>query len=524
MKNSVSPSIRSDDEFPALLISVEEWFGAFAEGPFYQTDAVDLFPLFFAGLPDELRQTYTCHCCRRFFETYGGLVAIHEDGSQVPAIFPPDAPAPFRAALAPVLRAVSRAKVTGVFLSSSPIWGTPVTGFWSHLAVAPANSAVYRGTLLSAGQKMAEKAEERAMLLRGLAEFSRETVAKAIPLLESDSLYRSEKCLGVAKWLLALHDARTAQKRKDRRENLVWQAVATAPPGWAHVRSTMIGTLLEDIASGMDFGTLSRRFREKMSPLQYQRPQAPPTAGNLAQAEKVVAALGSAGSLARRFATLDDIEKLWVPKIPTAPPKPESVFGHLKVNGIYRPETTLDPPAVAVTWEKFARDILPKAEKIEYRVPSFGPFIALLTAVNPDSPPILQWDSGEHRNPVSWYVYSGGSHAHSWKLTAGEWAKVTAVTLFPHQWHGTHEQHGKGAIFVLDGAVDTRDTGNGLFPEILKSEYREIRASLEAYSRHAPVEGRENASACGVDIRAWGQVFRVTAGPSRLSYKIDRWD
>lgn len=50
----------------------------------------------------------------------------------------------------------------------------------------------------------------------------------------------------------------------------------------------MIGTLLDDIASGMSFDSVSRRFAEKMHPLQYQRPQAAPSAGNIAQAEKIV--------------------------------------------------------------------------------------------------------------------------------------------------------------------------------------------------------------------------------------------
>lgn len=526
MKATATRALTPDDPFPALLASVNEHFDAYNDGPFFTTDAEGLFDLFLAGLPDEIRQVYTCHACRHFFERYGALVTLNEDGSQSSAIWPQDAPPPFVPSVKAVRRAVEKAKVTGVFLSSDSIWGQPVTGVWHHLAVAPAKTAVYRKTpLKTAWQAMAEKSEERAMLLRGLAEYPREAVAKALPLLESDSLYRSEKVLGVAQWLLSLHDKRAATKRKDYRENLVWSAVATAPPGWCHVRSTMISTLLDDIVAGLDFSVISRKFAEKMHPLQYLRPQAPPTAGALAQAEKVVASLKSAGSLERRFATLDEIEKLWAPRVALAPTKPEGgVFSHLKVNGIYRPETTIDPPAIAVTWEKFARDILPKAEKIEYRTSYRCPFVAVLTAVNPDAPPILQWDSEEKRNPVSWYVYNGGSSPEQWGLKSGEWVPVTAVSLFPHQWSGTFAQHGKGAIFYLAGCMDSRDSGNGLFPEILRNEYHPIRCAIEAYSRVAKTEGRDTGNACGIDIRAWGQSFRVTTATGRLSYKIDRWD
>jgi hypothetical protein len=47
----------------------------------------------------------------------------------------------------------------------------------------------------------------------------------------------------------------------------------------------------------------------------------------------------------------------------------------------------------------------------------------------------------------------------------------------------------------------------------LKSEYRSIRATLEAYSKGAKLEGRSESTACGLDLRAgqsWNQQLRVT--------------
>jgi hypothetical protein len=54
-----------------------------------------------------------------------------------------------------------------------------------------------------------------------------------------------------------------------------------------------------------------------------------------------------------------------------------------------------------MTWEKFARTMLPEALSIEAQVPA-GPerFMALVTAANADAPPILQWDAEERRNPT----------------------------------------------------------------------------------------------------------------------------
>ncbi len=524
MRSNIAPVIREDDEFPSLLEAVTACFDEVG-GPFFTTDAEDLFGVFLAALPDHLRQTYTCHCCRRFFERYGGLVTIGPDGAASPAMWPMlgDYPEVFAPAVDAVRAAVSRAKVTGVFLSSEKVWGEPVTGYWSHLAVRPKPSAVYRATpLKSASQAMAEKAEERGMLLRGLAEFSRETVARAVPLLEADALYRSEKVLGVAKWLMERHEERDRTKRKDYRENLVWRAVATAPPGWAHIRSTMVSTLLDDLAAGLPVDTVQRRFAEKMHPLHYLRPQASPSAGNIAQAEKLVESLGIAASLKRRFAMLSDLRHYWTPKPATTPVTGGGVFAHLKATTPAKVDVVTAP--TGITWEKFARTVLPTAERITYNVPGVGPFVQFVAAADPDAPPILQWDAPDARNAVSTYVYHGGSSAHRFALVPYRETDVVALVLAPWMWAEGRElpNMGKSAVAVLAGAYDTDARESGLFPETLKSDLHAVRATIEAHSRRTPLLPCDGPPVAGVTVV--GSIFRVTTGRTSLTYKIDRWD
>ncbi len=527
------PELHDPDQYEDFLLGIQETFLArtVKNGMrLFTTDAANLFENFLFALPADVQAHYTCHACRKFVEAYGGLVAIDDEGALIPVMWNPDTditPKLYRPAVRALEEKVRKAKVTGVFLTTTPVWGQPVTGPWHHMHALPMKEWLFKGTTLkNADQAMAEKLEERGMLLRGLAEFSKDTVAKALPLLEADALTRSEKVLGIAKWLLALHEAREETKREDFRENLTWKAVAEAPPGWCHVRSTMIGTLLSDIAEGLPFATVERNWRLKMDPLAYMRPKAAPTDGQLAQAEKVIKELDAQGSLARRFARIDEVKLLWSPKaLPEG--KSEGVFGHLKKNAARStPDPTLEPPAVTITWEKFVRTVLPSALKIDYLVPVTAPFIGLVTAVNPEAPPIIQWDHAEARNPVSWFVYPGNSMAVQWGLVPRQRVEVTGVTLFPHMWNEkvVAEQHSKGAIFLLNGCVDTKDSGNALFPEILKSEFHGIRATIEAYSQKEKLHGRKEASACGIDLRTWNQTFRVTTATSRISYKIDRWD
>ena len=499
-------------------------------GPLFTTSAEGLFAAFLAEITTRRRAHYACTACRRFVDQYGGLVRIAEDGTPSPAIWPADdVPSFFHDAVATVRLKILRSKVTGVFLSSLHTWGTPSTPPWQHLHAL--NPTPFRATALkTAKQAMAEKLEEYGMLCRALADFPLETVDQAARLLRSEALYRSEKCEGVATWLQDLHRARAKAKGRAK-DTLTWLAVATAPVGFAHVRSTMIGTLLEDIASGLSFDAVSRRFAEKMHPLQYQRPTSPPSDGQIARAEKVVAELATAGALRRRYARLADIRPLWTPTPKPQAPSAGGVFGQLKT---VPPDRSIEIPPVTLTWEKFQRTVLSEAAEIQALVPrGNSSFAALVTAADPAAPPILQWDTPEDRNPVNWYFYNNGSLARRWGLEPGTWVRVTAICLKPSAWGARPLAHqGDGIFILLEGARDTGSCGLALFPETLRSEYHEIRRTIEAFSNKGEIEGRAEAEACGLGFskdtghHRWSDaVLRVTSRDGGVAhFTLDRWD
>jgi hypothetical protein len=523
----------NNDRYDPYLLGVQQRFAlATKDRPLFTTDcAEDLWRVYLKSFPVKERQHHTCHACRHFIERYGHLVTIDSDGKITSPIWG-EAPGIYRRPHIKLRARVEASAVTGVFYSNDQTLGTPHTGAWHHLAVS--GHPVKKSWTKTAGQMMAEKAEEYGMLCRGLAEFSMPTVGLALKIIEAEVLYRNEKVEGVARWLLDLHAARAGQSGR-RRDNVTWLAVATAPPGYAHVRTTMIGTLLEDVALGLPFDVIAKKFKEKMSPLQYQRPQVAPTAGNLARAEKLVRVLGAAGSLARRFARYEDIQEfVWQPREVREIKTVGSVFGHIKPKDAF-PVQDLWLPTQPITWEKFRWKALQGAREIEVLIPySNAPLIALCSAVNPLAPPILQWDSEEKRNPVNWYVYPGGSPPGNWNLRPGCWVKVTGITGLPFMWgQGWQYDHqGEGVVLLLDGCKDLHQrAGAALFPEVLRNEFREISASIEAFSRAATLAGVDQATACGWDIRkttpgqGWKTTVRVTDDSGvRLTYEIDRWE
>lgn len=530
VSNEITKHVGSDADYDAFLVRVNDRFNGKLAGvlPLLTTDATGLWEAYLGGFTDDFRQHNNCHACRNFIERFGGLVLCCIDGKTTSAIWDvDDAPEAYKASVAAVLKIVGRAKVTGVFLSTERVLGTPITGPWHHLSVALPEALVMRRGLLTAGQVMAEKREDFGQVMRALDEFKMWMVAQALTILRADALYRSEKVLGQAEWLHRLHEA-IAPLKGSRRTNMVWHEVAKAPAGFCHPRASMIGTLLEDLAADMDFDVVRERFAKKMHPLAYQRPQAAPTSGAVAQAEKVFEKMGLAPALARRFCRLDEVVALWRPK-EAAKPSAGGVFGHLTTKDAGKQTITqLLVPEQPITWAKFRAQVLPTAEAIEAFV-GYGNqhFLVLVTAVNPEAPPLLQWDRDDQRNPVSAYCWNGGVPASQFGLQAGEWAKVNAVTLRPHQWHDERglPHQSKGVLFVLDGATETRNGGLTLFPETLRAELHGVRSVIEAFSRTGTIEGMGQPHAAGLEATDRLSVrVRVKVCGQLFGYKIDRME
>lgn len=486
--------------------------------PLFTTDIAQgaLWGHFLSGIDEERRQHYNCNSCKRFIEAYGGLVILDKDGKLKSLLWASLESIPhfFQQSVQLLNQLISNANVTGVFLSSDKTWGIPQNKdpknscVWTHLHAF--NGKVFKETSLTAEQVIADKKQDYQMICHALADYNGDTTSQAVRVLKSDTLPGSEKALAVAEWFHALQHSNKNQR---------WLAVATAPSGFAHVRSTIISTLLDDIKSGLQFDEISRKWSEKMHPLQYRRPTAAPKEGAIEAAEKLVEKLGVAKSLDRCFATLDDVAvKLWTPSSEATKPD-DSVFGHLK-----QPESKtkqLELPSVKISWEKFNRTVLhSECSKLEVMVPRIGGFYGLVTGTNKDAPNILQWD-----NPVSWYFYHGGSLATRWGLTYG-WKEVSAVFLGPHKWTDAraNNHHGEIAFFSLPGCEDTdvSNSGLALFPQILKSEFHGISSVIEAHSKKNKLTGTGNAN--GMAYQKGDKTVLSLRVDGIANYAIDRWD
>ncbi|MEG1310479.1 MAG: hypothetical protein RR942_06550 [Romboutsia sp.] len=414
-----TPGSRAGDNYYEFEESVKTVFNSLVESntPLFKTnvDKEILWETYLNGIPEEGRQHYNCNACKHFITRYANLVTVDENGA-IKSVLWNEIQAPvFFKEVAKTLRIIVEGNpIKNIFLSDEKVLGIPKTGEWTHYSVKLKNNSISlnKSRLQTAGQILADKKEDYRMFNLGLVDYSAEILQIALDLLESNQLYRGNKFVKIVEWFKLMSESLSTVKDRKLKENLKWLAVATAPTGFCRIRSSMVGTLLDDIKEGLSLESIKRRFNEKMNPSQYMRSQSEPKVNAIKEAEKVIENLGIADSLERRYATLEEIpgdEIIWreiekeISKTTSSKTSGTGVFAKLLAKQEETSNHNLDKlPITKMTWDKFKKTILPKAKTIEAKVDNTNKLMALVTAANPESENILQWD-----NSFSWYYHGG---------------------------------------------------------------------------------------------------------------------
>lgn len=504
-----------------------------------------LFDIYLEAFEDQERQHHNCPACRSFLNTYGSLAIVTGDGDlrsvfwggPDPTVGHPYTQKVYSAPIEAMARAVRRGEISGPFAATEHVWGTRRTGDWQHLsAIAPSSVKLLRKD--DVAPFVGEMFTAWRTVIRALGDFNVETLDRAVDALRLGNFDRAEKVMGHAVWLRDLSVAWAAARSTARKDALVWQAISTAPKGFCHPRSSVIGTLLEDLSSGMSLEKASESFNRKMRPDVYRRPTAPPKEQQIDRAEEAFKTLGLALSLKRRFARLEDCKLLWSPTplvVGTArSERGAGLFSHLRGHDPVPSQHVLGDNGgrpLLLTWRTFQESYLPHLSGIS-AYQSIGPqnYGSYLTEANPGASPILQWDYEAERNPVSWFVKLGGSRATDWGLSAGTWVSVIGISPLPWMWGSRIiPNFEEGMLFILAGARYTLPSGSCLFPEILKSSLHAYRHVIEAHSTQTAPVGAETSSASGLLLEAGKHRMpelklkgTTTSGVQRY-FTIDRW-
>lgn len=493
-------------------------------GPLFETATDGLWETYLNSFPpgSPVRQHHNCNCCRQFIERYGGLVAVDATDRTYSVLWrPEDTTDPdLSHAIRNMYLHVNSRPILRPFISKHRELGRRQTGPWQHLSTT--NPQPFKSAAKAAHEAAAEKVTEFHVTKRALTEYKPSTLAIALQLVNSETLYRSEKVREQLVWFNELKTATHHMRNKARRDNLIWRAVASAPAGFCHIRASVLATLLDDIEAGKPIDSAAAAFKQKMHPLQYQRPTADPTDGQISAAEALVEQLGVTPSLERRMARLDEVLPFCFWK-PTEPNNPATggVFQHLRET---KHQAHTLPPAPPMSWDKFRRTLLPTAEQLELHIKQSMPYFAFTTAVNPTAMPIFQWP-----NTFSHYFYTRVVAAYTFNLQQG-YVKVLGICDAPHTWDGCVFNHlAPAAFFLLQGAKDLNEPNTALFPEHLRADLRPVRAVIEAHCRRTKLQDAGGPYAAGCGWVKNGNFYspfrlRLTFRGTCQTFTIDRWD
>lgn len=388
------------------------------------------------------RREYDCSCCRHFLKSIGGTVFIDVD-LNVHSIFEFDTgSSTFQPVMDALDRYVKSKPIIDVYFSESQTVGTnqnhewnpdgSVTT-WDHFFLKlPKHYVVDRGTVST---KMALFRDRRNVFKRSLAEISMDAIDIVLELIDSNTLYRGEEWSHIIATLKTLKDEHI-HLPEEKKDLYVWRKTACIGDIIGKIRSHSIGVLLTDISEGMDLDKAVRRYENIVAPTNYKRPKAIFTKRMLEDAKRTITDLGYLDSLARRYATLDDItvNNILFSNRDSAKRIGGDIFDEM-MN-----EVSIDAKRFSrveeISAEKFVNDILPTAKEVEVLLENKHTqnMVSLIAPVNKEAPSMFKWSNG-----FSW-AYTGNitdSDIRERVKNAG--GNIDGVLRFSIQWNDTNE-------------------------------------------------------------------------------------
>lgn len=500
-----------------------------------------LFDTYLSGFPAEKRQHHNCNACRAFFDRYGGMVVIGEDGRYSSLLFSTLLTPNFHynKSIYAVADSIASRKVDGFVVVNSKQLGDELKNGWGHFYIDWSGKihAVNDDGVIGVVNKHIEHYQTLSLNLKrygySLQNFQK---AKMLAMTKPDD---TAPIMGRLDLMLEVLNFQDKVFHRSRVSNKCYDMVATYPLGTFNVASGAVGNLIDMVNRNMDDKEIMQVLLETLDPMKYRRVVAAPKAGNIAAAARIFKDLGLESAVDRRYATLDEIKALWEyhPKRVTPQQKAvsDSVFSAIakKPAQLSTPEWSSGKPSRSVSFKVFVRDIAPMAEEIFFaatRDRGFH-FMTFTTAAKDDANPILRWDQPFSRNPVAWYTRPGANRCAEWNVPLGS-SRVLKITESPNMWNGPENSGGYGAqwgCFIVQNARDVnRVISNALFPAHFRQELKEVEHTIETLSKTKTLSGYKD-SVAGV-IAAGGTnmemplkiIIRNSVGV--MQYLVDRFE
>lgn len=456
------------------------------------------------------RTEHDCGCCRHFIKNVGGMVNIID--GRVVTLWDFEVDGPYQAVASAMAELVRDHAIKNVYLHRERLVGVAnsrqlledkTVKSWSHYYVNLPASAVVRKAYI--GTKLGESRTTHDVMLRALSEISMDAVETVLELIAQNSLYRGEEHKSAVQGFKLGKIKFEKLTSELERDLFVWENLGIHPTV-AHIRNSVIGTLLVDLSEGKELEDAVKAFEAKVAPTNYKRPTALVTKAMVAKAQETVNEFGLSIALERRYATLDDltVNNLLFADRKVTRAATANVFDEIAAGATVNVQKLGKVEEIPIA--DFIGRVLPTVKSIEVLVENrhTGNLVSLIAPVDPTAKPLFKWDNG-----FSWsYIGDLADSIKERVKRAG--GNVTgdfraSLAWFNHDDLDLHLEHPGGHIYFAQkvdyashGALDVdMNAGSGtsrtpveniVFPDRGRMKLGEYRVTVHQFCKRETTE------------------------------------
>lgn len=505
------------------------------------TDSKNLSTTYRKGFPEAEQQHHNCTCCRNFFNRFGAMVFIDENGKSVPALWDSSVvPEEYRASVAALEKRVGNTAVLGIFYTPFDKWGEAVTPVfeegtnkqlanWTHHTAPVVAECVVVEEQIGTLQGIFNT--DTDCLVEAVNRYSLSNIALAITSLSP--LRGVEKYVKQLEWLHGVVK-RAKDLNDNAKRNLVMREVSLLEDRqWSRIATNVLGnTFLDLIQRGRSIEQALKSFLTQIDPENYRQQTAAPTEGNIKVTQDIFADLGlGEDDLHRRMASISELRGIsWTPKAdaPAEAPKVDKPFGGLETKQSKAKPAEVSSKVVdggRITVARLKADILPKATALHVRLPYAGKFIYFTNASKAEPGRVFFYDREDDRNTLACHTTVNPVHVHLYGKASGQMVPVRCISSTPATWTGGDRAEPMGSdVMILDGFKEFRnEPGLALFPQLLRSELYQAERVISAFSKKHKIDLSTEDQAIGVALNGADEWrIRVTTEFGVTDYVIDR--
>lgn len=478
------------------------------------------------------RAEHDCSCCKSFVRNVGDVVAVIN--GEVVSLWDVTIPgeAAYQAVADCMAAAIHGSAIRDKFLHYERVAGTDrsfeqIAGSvktWDHFFVnIDSRFFMKKDSIASA---LAEPRESKGVLLRALTEIDDGSVDSVLELIAQGSLYRGEEHKFAVESFRALKQAFNGLQTDKERDVFAWGNSATAG-SVARIRNTVIGSLLLDLAAGVDLEQAVKAFEIKVAPTNYKRPTALVTKAMVDAAKATVEELGLTSALKRRHATIHDItvNNILFANRSARKAINGDVFDSLTTTVTTKAKNLDRIEEVGI--EKFLTDILPRVDSVEIMVENrhLPNFVSLIAPEDPTAGALFKWDNrfswsynGEMADSIKERVKAAGGSVVGDLCCRLAWDYTDDLDFHMHEPNGSHIFYGqyRRALSPNGGQLDLDANGaDGARPDpaenIFYADRKRMKDGVYSLSVHN-YNRRSDGKGFVVEIEFDGQTHRMEYG------------